>query len=444
MDIFSRKRSEILAEEAPLADRMRPRTLDEFEGQEEILASGKLLYRAIMADRLGSMIFYGPAGSGKTTLARIIANTTKRNFKQINAVMAGVKDIKAVIAEAEAALGERGERTILFIDEIHRFNKLQQDALLPSVERGIITLIGATTENPYFEVNSPLLSRSQIFEFRKLNDKDISRIIERAVLDEKRGFGKMNIVLRPEALQHWAKTAEGDARIALNALELAVLTTEPDDEGVIVIDLEVAEESIRHKAVRYDKDGDNHYDTISAFIKSIRGSDPDAAVYYLARMLEAGEDMRFIARRIVISASEDVGNANPQALVVANAAAQACDFVGLPEAAIILAQAVTYLASSPKSNRSYMSLVHAQNAVRNEEFSGIPDHLRDTHYGGAAKLGRGKDYLYPHDYPGNYIDQQYLPDSLVGNRFYIPTENGQEARLAAYLAHIRKERNKDE
>lgn len=433
MDIFKKKRDEFLVDNAPLANRVRPETLDEFVGQEHFLGPGKLLKRAIKADRLGSMIFYGPPGTGKTTLAKVIANNTEREFEQLNAVMAGVKDIKEVIKRAEDRLGMSDTKTILFIDEIHRFNKNQQDALLPSVERGIITLIGATTENPYFEVNAPLLSRSQIFEFNQLSDDNIKEIMFRAIQSERKGLGKYQVVLREDALNHLIRVADGDARVALNALELAVMTTEEDEEGNIVIDLSIAEESIQKKAIRYDKDGDMHYDTISAFIKSMRGSDPDAAIYYLARMIKAGEDVRFIARRILICASEDVGNADPQALVIANSAAQACDYVGFPEAQLILAQAVLYIATAPKSNSSTRAINDAMKAVNDKEFTGIPKAIQDGHYKGAKKLNRGVGYLYPHDYEKNFVKQQYLPDNLKAEIFYKPSNNGFEKIIREYL-----------
>jgi putative ATPase len=436
MDIFERQRTEILRRSAPLANRMRPRKLEEFVGQEHILGEGKLLNRAIRADRLGSMIFYGPPGSGKTTLAKVIANNTVRQFEQLNAVMAGVKDIKAVIKKAEDLLGTVNKKTILFIDEIHRFNKSQQDALLPSVESGVVTLIGATTENPYFEVNAPLLSRSQVFEFKTLSNDDLKQIVINAISDAERGLSEYNVVLKEEALNHLVRSSTGDARIALNAVELAVLTTEPDKDGNIVIDMQIAEESIQQKFVKYDKDGDAHYDTISAFIKSMRGSDPDAAIYYLARMLEAGESLRFIVRRVLICASEDVGNADPNALVIANSAAQACEYVGFPEAQLILAQAVLYIACAPKSNSATEAIFSARKAVREEDFSGIPKHLQDGHYSGAKKLDRGVGYDYPHDYSNNFVLQQYLPDSVKDKMFYRPSNNGHEREVRQYLKSI--------
>lgn len=428
---------------APLADRMRPRTLEEFVGQEHIVGPGKLLRRAIQADRLNSLIFYGPPGTGKTTLARIIANTTQAHFEQLNAVTAGVKDIRRVIEEAERRLGTYKQRTILFIDEIHRFNKSQQDALLPSVEKGIVVFVGATTENPFFEVNPPLVSRSRVFRLKPLRGDDIKQILLQALADKERGLGQYNAVIAPEALEHLVRVADGDARNALNALELAVLTTEPDESGRRLIGLETAVESIQQKALLYDKDGDVHYDTISAFIKSMRGSDPDAALYYLARMLEAGEDPRFIARRIIICAAEDVGNADPMALVVANSAAQAVDFVGMPEARIILAQVVTYIACAPKSNRAYLGIESALQDVHNESFSGVPLHLRDSSYKNAKKLGHGLGYKYPHDYPNAFVRQQYLPDSLVKKRYYHPSNRGKEADFLQRLRRLWSNKGQD-
>ena len=433
MDIFSHKVKQELKTTAPLADRLRPRTLAEFQGQKHIIGEGRLLRRAIEADRLTSMIFYGPPGTGKTTLARIIANTTERNFEQINAVMSGVKDIRRITAEAEDLLGLSGRRTILFIDEIHRFNRSQQDALLPSVENGIITLIGATTENPYFEVNAPLLSRSRIFELKTLSEEDLSLIIEFALLDNERGLGKLNVQITAEAKSHLIRVSAGDARSILNALELAALTTIPNDQDQIWIDLEVAAESIQRKAIYYDKNQDAHYDTASAFIKSMRGGDPDAALYYLARMIQGGEDVRFIARRIVICAAEDVGNADPQALVIAMSAAQAADFIGFPESQIILAQAALYVACAPKSNSSVKGIGKAMAAIQNKEFSGIPQALQDAHYKSAAKLGHGVGYLYAHDYEDNFVVQQFLPDSVKDDRYYLPSKNGYEKEIRERL-----------
>ena len=440
MDLFAYNREQRLKTEAPLAARLRPRTLDEFVGQEHILGKGKLLYRAIQADRLRSLIFYGPPGTGKTTLARIIANTTRSAFMQINATTAGVKDIKDCVAAASDRLGIDGTRTIVFIDEIHRFNKAQQDALLPHVENGTVTLIGATTENPYFEVNKALVSRSLVFELQPLTEANIRQILQNALADSERGLGAFQASLTDEALDFLASRANGDARTALNALELAVLTTSPDADGRVTIDLEVAQECIQKRALLYEKNGDNHYDTISAFIKSMRGSDPDAALYYLAKMIYAGEDVRFIARRIVICAAEDVGNADPHALQVAMAAAQAADFVGLPEARIPLAQAATYVACAPKSNAAYLGIDRALADVKNIPVqSGVPRHLRDSHYPGAKELGNGTGYRYAHDYPHHYVPQQYLPDELVGRRYYEPTENGVEKRIGDRLRWLREQ-----
>ena len=416
----------------PLAARMRPQTLDEFMGQQEIVGEGKLLRRAIQADRLQSVIFYGPPGTGKTTLAEIIANTTAAEFESLNAVTSGVKDLREVIERAKERRGMYSKATVLFIDEIHRFNKSQQDALLPAVENGTVVLIGATTENPYFEVNSPLLSRSRIFKLEKLNVSQIIEIMQRALNDEKKGLGRYEVEITDDALEHLAEVANGDARQALNALELAVLTT-PVEAGMKKIDLEVAEESIQQKAINYDQSGDNHYDTISAFVKSLRGSDPDAAVYWLAKMIEAGEDPMFIARRMIVHAAEDVGNANPHALMLAVSAAEALEYVGLPEARIPLAQAAIYIASVPKSNAVVTAIDEALETVKNSSTSGVPSHLKDAHYSGAEDLGNGQGYKYPHNYPDNYIAQQYLPDELKTAQFYSPTNNGHEKRLKKFL-----------
>ena len=438
MDLFEYNRSLQGGKEAPLAARMRPTSLEEFVGQAHIVGKGKLLYRAIQSDRLSSVIFYGPPGTGKTTLAKIIANTTKGAFRQLNATTAGVKDIKDTVADAKADLGMYGRRTILFIDEIHRFNKSQQDALLPHVEDGTVILIGATTENPYFEVNKALVSRSIIFELHPLEEKDIRALLKRALTDVERGMGVYHAEMDEDALAFLANTANGDARVALNALELAVLTTEPEG-GRLHITLEIAEDCIQKRALNYDKDGDNHYDTISAFIKSMRGSDPDAALYYLAKMIYAGEDPRFIARRVVICASEDVGNADPHALQVAVAAMEAVNFVGMPEGQIPLAQAVSYIACAPKSNAAYMGLEKALSDVRTKRIKTVPPHLKDAHYSGSQELGHGIGYKYAHDYPGHYVKQQYLPDELVGTVYYEPTENGVERRIGEYLRRLRGE-----
>ena len=429
MDLFDYMRTNTMKQESPLASRMRPETLDQVVGQKHIVGPGTLLYRAIKADQLGSIIFYGPPGTGKTTLAKVIAHTTKAEFCQINATVAGKKDMEEVVQKAKDTLGMYGRRTILFVDEIHRFNKSQQDYLLPFVEDGTLILIGATTENPYFEVNGALLSRSRIFELKALEKEDILELLHRAVTDVEKGMGSYRAVLDEDAADFLSDVANGDARAALNALELGVLTTPRAEDGKIHIDLEVAQECIQKRAVRYDKDGDNHYDTISAFIKSMRGSDPDAAVYYLGRMLYAGEDIKFIARRIMIHAAEDVGMADPQALNVAVSAAQAVERIGMPEARIILAEAVIYIASAPKSNSVITAIDQAMEAVRTEKTRPVPVHLKDTHYKGAEKLGHGAGYLYPHDFPGHYVKQQYLPDGMEGRRFYHPSDEGFEKEV---------------
>lgn len=437
MDLFDYMRENTMEKESPLASRLRPRTLDEVVGQQHIIGKDKLLYRAIKADKLGSLIFYGPPGTGKTTLARVIANTTSADFRQINATVAGKKDMEEVVNAAKDNMGMYGKKTILFVDEIHRFNKSQQDYLLPFVEDGTLILIGATTENPYFEVNGALLSRSRIFELKPLEKEDVKELIRRAVYDKERGMGAYNARIDEEAAEFLADTANGDARAALNAVELGILTTERGADGIIHIDLETAQECIQKRAVRYDKDGDNHYDTISAFIKSMRGSDPDAAVYYLARMLYAGEDIKFIARRIMICASEDVGNADPQALQVAVSAALAVERIGLPEANIILSQAVTYVASAPKSNAAYMAIEKATEAVRTARTMPVPVHLQDKHYKGAEKLGHGAGYKYAHDYPKHYVEQQYLPDGMEGAVFYEPSDNGYEKKIREHMKWLK-------
>ena len=439
MDLFDYMRENTMEKESPLASRLRPRTLDEVVGQQHIIGKDKLLYRAIKADKLGSVIFYGPPGTGKTTLAKVIANTTQADFKQINATVAGKKDMEEVVTEAKNNMGMYGRRTILFVDEIHRFNKGQQDYLLPFVEDGTLTLIGATTENPYFEVNGALLSRSRIFELKPLEKDDIKQLIYRAVTDSERGMGTYRVKIEEDAADFLADTANGDARAALNAVELGVLTTERSEDGLIHIDLAAAQECIQKRAVRYDKDGDNHYDTISAFIKSMRGSDPDAAIYYLARMLYAGEDVKFIARRIMICAAEDVGNADPQALQVAVAAAQAVERIGMPESQIILAEATNYVACAPKSNASYLSIDAAMHMVASGQTPPIPVHLQDSHYKSAGKLGHGIGYQYAHDFKNHYVAQQYLPDALAGTRFYEPTDMGYEKQIRDHLEKIRRE-----
>ena len=439
MDLFDYMRASTQEQESPLASRMRPTTLDEVVGQKHIIGKDKLLYRAIKADQLGSIIFYGPPGTGKTTLAKVIANTTSANFRQINATVAGKKDMEDVVREAKDALGMYGKKTILFVDEIHRFNKSQQDYLLPYVEDGTLILIGATTENPYFEVNGALLSRSRIFELKALEREDVKELVLRAVQDEKKGMGSYHAVIDDDAADFLADVSGGDARAALNAVELGVLTTERDPaDGLIHLTLEVAQECIQKRAVRYDKDGDNHYDTISAFIKSMRGSDPDAAVYYLARMLYAGEDIKFIARRIMICAAEDVGNADPQALTVAVSAAQAVERIGMPEAQIILSQAVLYVATAPKSNSAVNAVFSAMDAVKNQRSMPVPVHLQDSHYGGSAKMGHGVGYKYAHNYPNHYVKQQYLPDGMEGQTFYVPSDNGYEKKIGEHMRFLRQ------
>ena len=439
MDLFDYVRQNTMKSESPLAARIRPATLDEVVGQQHIIGKDKLLYRAIMADKLSSIIFYGPPGTGKTTLAKVIANTTSADFKQINATVAGKKDMEDVVSQAKNNLGMYGKKTILFVDEIHRFNKGQQDYLLPFVEDGTIILIGATTENPYFEVNGALISRSIVFELKSLTKDDIKTIIKRAVYDKEKGMGSLNADIDEDALEFLADLSNGDARNALNAVEIGVLTTKPAEDGKIHITLQTAEQCIQKRVVKYDKGGDNHYYTISAFIKSMRGSDPDAAVYYLARMLYAGEDIKFIARRIMICASEDVGNADPQALVVAVAAAQAVERLGMPEARIPLAQAAIYVACAPKSNGAIMAIDEAMKVVNEQKISGVPAHLQDAHYKGAQKLGRGIGYKYAHDYKNNYVKQQYLPDELAGMRFYNPTQNGYEKVITEHMDKIKLE-----
>ncbi len=436
MDLFEYAKTKTLDRESPLASRLRPETLEEVVGQEHILGRDKLLYRAIKADKLTSVIFYGPPGTGKTTLAKVIANTTSAVFTQINATAAGKKDMEEVVKQAQDDLGMYGRKTILFIDEIHRFNKGQQDYLLPFVEDGTIILIGATTENPYFEVNGALISRSIIFELKALSVENIKTLLLRAVNDSDKGLGSYEAVIDEEALEFLADMAGGDARNALNAVELGVLTTPRSDDGKIHLTLDVAAECIQKRVVNYDKKGDNHYDIISAFIKSMRGSDPDAAVYYLAKMLYAGEDVKFIARRIMILASEDIGNADPQALAVAVAAAQAVERVGMPESQIILSQAVTYMACAPKSNAAVNAIGAAMDSVKHTRTT-VPAHLQDAHYGGHEKLGRGVGYLYAHNYPNHYVEQQYLPSEILGEKFYIPGDIGYEKQLKEYMAKIK-------
>lgn len=439
MDLFEYMRSANMEKEAPLAARMRPRTLDEVVGQQHIIGKDKLLYRAIKADKISSVIFYGPPGTGKTTLAKVIANTTSAEFTQINATVAGKKDMEEVIEKAKDLQGMYGRKTILFIDEIHRFNKSQQDYLLPFVEDGTIILIGATTENPYFEVNGALISRSVIFELKPICQEDIKELLKIAVTDTERGMGSYGATIDEDALDFLADLSGGDARHALNALELGIMTTQRAQDGKIHITLEVAQECIQKRAVRYDKNGDNHYDTISAFIKSMRGSDPDAAVYYLARMLYAGEQVAFVARRIMICAAEDVGNADPMALVVATNASLAVERIGMPEAQIILAQAAAYVACAPKSNASCEAIGAAMQEVERTGNLPIPTHLQDAHYKGAAKLGHGTGYKYAHNYPNHYVEQQYLPYELSGREFYQPSGNGYEVKIREHMKRIREE-----
>ena len=436
MDLFDYMREKTAVKDSPLASRLRPTHLDEVVGQQHIIGRDKLLYRAIKADKLSSIIFYGPPGTGKTTLAKVIANTTSADFEQINATIAGKKDMEQIVEKAKNNLGMYGKKTILFVDEIHRFNKGQQDYLLPFVEDGTLILIGATTENPYFEVNGALISRSSVFELHPLSVEDVKTLLKRAVYDMEKGMGSYRAEIDEEALEFLADIAGGDARNALNAVELGILTTERSADGKIHITLDVAQECIQKRVVRYDKTGDNHYDTISAFIKSMRGSDPDAAVYYLAKMLYAGEDIKFIARRMMICASEDVGNADPNALVVAVSASQAVERVGMPEAQIILAQAATYIASAPKSNAACNAIFSAMDNVRRVKTT-VPVHLQDAHYKGSAKLGHGIGYKYAHDYPEHYVKQQYLPDEIREERFYEPSENGQEKVIKERLERLR-------
>lgn len=439
MDLFSYMREAALQQEAPLAGRMRPRTLEEIVGQEHILGPDKLLSRAIRSDTLSSAIFYGPPGTGKTTLARVISETASAEFVQINAAQSGKKEMEAIVEQAKNLRGMYQKKTILFIDEIHRFHKGQQDFLLPFVEDGTVVLIGATTENPYFEVNRALLSRSSLFELKSLTSEHIKTLLYRAASDQERGMGSFHPELTKEAADFLAQMAQGDARAALNALELGVLTTQPSKEGRVVITLSVAEECIQKRALGYDKNGDQHYDTVSAWIKSMRGSDADAAIYYLARMLYAGEDVRFLARRLMISAAEDVSNADPMALVLASSCAQAVERVGMPEAQIILAQAVSYIACAPKSNSAVLAIQKAMRAVEEEAAGKIPAHLMDAHYSGAKELGRGLEYQYPHNFPNHYVKQQYLPKELEGRKFYEPTKQGYENEMRQRMKRIRGE-----
>jgi putative ATPase len=440
VELFAEKRKERVTSGSPLAHRMRPGSLDEFVGQEHILGHGKLLRKAIEADRISSLILYGPPGCGKTALALCIAQSTKAHFSRLNAVTSGVTEIRQVTEEARERRRVVELKTILFIDEIHRFNKAQQDALMPDVEDGNIILIGATVHNPYFSINSPLLSRSLVFTLNPLSDENIRVILSRALKDKERGLGKYRVSMAGDALRHLVKVSDGDARRALSALELGVLTTKPGVKGIVHFDLGVAEESIRRKAILYDRDGDSHYDTVSAFIKSMRGSDPDAALYWMAKMLQGGEDPRFIARRVVICAAEDVGNADPMALVVANAALQAAEFVGMPEAQIPLAQAVTYIATAPKSNAAYLAISAAMKDVQEKKAVPVPVHLRGTGYPGAEKLGHGKGYKYPHDYEGHFVEQEYAPGTE--KKYYEPSEMGFEKEIRERLKEWTRRRRK--
>ncbi|RQD70578.1 MAG: replication-associated recombination protein A [Tindallia sp. MSAO_Bac2] len=434
LDLANQKKSK---EQAPLADRMRPASMEEIIGQEHLLQKGRFLARCVAANRIPSLILYGPPGTGKTTLARLLAKESGSEFFQLSAVMAGVKDIRQVVEDADHLQKHAGRKSLLFIDEIHRFSKNQQDALLPHVEKGLITLIGATTENPYFEVNSALLSRTTVLKLEHLSVDSILELLKRSVSDEKRGLGRLKVNIEETALQHLAETAGGDARRALNALEIAALSTSAQEDGSLKISLKDAQESIQKRAVQYDKDGDQHYDVISAFIKSIRGSDVDAALHYMAKMIAAGEDPEFIARRIIISASEDIGNADPAGMSIAMAAHYAVKHIGMPEARIPLAQAVTYLSTAPKSNAAYTAINKAMADIENIS-ADVPEHLRDSHYKGAAKLGHGKDYRYAHSYPDHYVEQQYMPDALLGKVYYEMTDQGEEKKHKEYMQKLKK------
>lgn len=436
MDLFTLSMEEKLKKNAPLADRMRPEKVEDFVGQTHLLGPGKFLNRAIKADRISSMILYGPPGTGKTTLAMIIANTTNMRFEKLSAVTSGVKDIREVIGRAEENLKLYNKRTILFIDEIHRFNKSQQDALLPFVERGIIILIGATTENPYFEVNKALLSRAMVLVLESLKRKDLKDLIDKALGNSEKGLGNYKVDINNEAIDYLLTVAEGDGRVLLNSLEIGVLSTPPDENELIQIGLDTIKESIQIKTARYDKGGDEHYNTISAFIKSMRGSDPNATLYWLAKMINAGEDPKFIARRIIISASEDIGNADPNALTVATSAFNAVNVIGMPEGRIILSQAALYMATAPKSNASYIAIDKALEDVKTKEIGDVPIHLKDSHYSGSKQLGHGKEYKYPHNYENNFVPQEYLPEEFQGTEYYIPTENGYEKEIKARLSKL--------
>ena len=433
MDLFTMGMEEKLKKNAPLADRMRPESINEFIGQKHLLGEGKFLSRSIKADRINSMIFYGPPGTGKTTLAMIISNSTNMLFEKLSAVTSGVKDIRAVINRAEENLKLYSKRTILFIDEIHRFNKSQQDALLPFVERGIVILIGATTENPYFEVNKALLSRVMILKLESLTRNDLKELMKRALVDKEKGLGEYKVNITEDAIDYLLTIAGGDGRTILNSLEIGVLSTNKDENGVIQLDLDAIKSSIQIKSVQYDKDGDQHYDTISAFIKSMRGSDPDATMYWLAKMINAGEDPKFIARRIIIAASEDVGNADPNALNIAVSAFNAVNVIGMPEGRIPLAQAAVYIATAPKSNASCVGIDKALEDIKSKEIGKVPIHLRDAHYPGSKSLGHGVGYKYPHDYEGAYVEQQYLPTEFLNRKYYEPKDSGYEKEIGRRL-----------
>lgn len=436
MDLFDFAQEELINSEGPLAYRLRPRTLEEFAGQEHLVAPGRLLHQAIVEDNLPPAIFYGPPGTGKTSLAGIIARVTKAHFVQLDASNTGVGELRKVLQEARERLKFYDRKTLLFLDEIHRFNKAQQDVLLPVVERGTVVLIGATTENPYFTVNAPLLSRMRVLPFYPLEAKHLRKILACALADQERGLGRLRLQVAPEAVEYWVQVAEGDARVLLNALEVAARLAKPGTDAVWVIGYEEAAEAVQKKAILYDRNGDQHYDVVSAFIKSMRGSDPDAVLHWLARMLKAGEDPRFLARRILICAAEDVGLADPQALVIASAAAQGLEYVGMPEGELLLAEAALYVACAPKSNRVYTALSSALQDLERREVGTVPKHLRDSSYRGAKKLGHGENYLYPHHFPRGVVSQQYLPDPLKGRKYYQPSEQGQEKAIKTWLESL--------